>query len=179
MLVLTWPLTSWSLFTGLYFTLKSPVLAKKTCFSINFIKNFVIYFGPGTSLFDKNKDEISGEILFFGNILGFLGINWAQKWTKIVNFRCVLFPLKRLISKDCSDLSLSYTRPTSGQNFSKLEPNLGEKGPETLKRDHIMDAASPQKHLEIYILITTNATLMKLIKLCTSIRHLIWLKTGV
>ena len=28
-----------------------------------------------------------------------------------------------------------------------------------------MDAASPQKHLEIYILITTNATLMKLTKI--------------
>ena len=30
------------------------------------------------------------------------------------------------------------------------------------KRDHFMDAASPQKHLKIYNLTTTNATLMKL-----------------
>ena len=107
---------------------------KNPCFSINFIKNFVIYFGPGTSLFDKNKDAVSGKILFFGNILGFLGINWSQKWTKIVNFRCVLFPLKHLISKDCSDLSLSYKRSSSGQNFSKRESNLGEKGTETSQK---------------------------------------------
>ena len=46
----------------------------------------------------------------------------------------------------------------------------GGKGPETLppppthpQRDHFMDATSLQKHLKIYNLTTTNATLMKLI----------------
>ena len=46
---------------------------------------------------------VSGKILFFGNILGFQGVKWAQKWTKTVKFGYVPFPLKRLILKDCSE----------------------------------------------------------------------------
>ena len=38
----------------------------------------------------------------------------------------------------------------------------GRKGPETFKRGDFMDAVSPRKHLEMYNLTTTNATLMKL-----------------
>ena len=43
------------------------------------------------------------KVLVFGNILGFLGENCAQKWTKIVNFGYVSFPLKYLILKDCPE----------------------------------------------------------------------------
>ena len=38
----------------------------------------------------------------------------------------------------------------------------GEKAQKPPKRGHFMDAASPQKHLKIYNLTTTNATLMKI-----------------
>ena len=55
-------------------------------------------------LFDSNKDVVSGKkVLGFGSILGFLGVKWAQKWTKTVNFGYVLFQLKHLILKDCSE----------------------------------------------------------------------------
>ena len=50
-------------------------------------------------LFDRNKDVLSEKIFVFGNILGFLGVNWAQKWTK--TFGYAPFLLKHLISKDC------------------------------------------------------------------------------
>ena len=33
----------------------------------------------GLVLFDSHKDVLSGKLLFFGNILGFPGVNWAQK----------------------------------------------------------------------------------------------------
>ena len=65
-------------------------------------------------LFDSHKDAVSEKKLVFGNILGFLRVIWAQKWTKIINFGYVSFPLKHLILKDCSKTSLSYERRTSG-----------------------------------------------------------------
>ena len=41
----------------------------------------------------------------------------------------------------------------------------GERAQKPPKRGHFMDAASPRKHLKIYKLATTNATLMKLTKI--------------
>ena len=64
----------------------------------------MICLGPGTSvLFDSHKDVVSGKFLGFGNVLGFPGVNWAQKWTKTIKFGYVPFPLKHLILKDCSE----------------------------------------------------------------------------
>ena len=57
----------------------------------------------GLVLFDSHKDVVSGKFLFFGNILGFPGVNCAQKWTKSINFGYVPFPLQRLILKDYSE----------------------------------------------------------------------------
>ena len=58
----------------------------------------------GLVLFDSHKDAFSGKkTLVFGNILGFLGVHWVQKWTKTINFGYVLFPLKHSILKDCSE----------------------------------------------------------------------------
>ena len=54
-------------------------------------------------LFNSHKDVVSREILVFGNILGFPGINWAPKWTKTFNFGYVPFLLKLLILKDYLD----------------------------------------------------------------------------
>ena len=39
---------------------------------------------------------------------------------------------------------------------------VGERAQKPTKRGHFMDAASPRKHLKIYNLTATNATLMKL-----------------
>ena len=86
-----------------------------------------------------------------------------------INFGYVSLPFKHLILKDCSEIVLSYERRTSAQNLNKLESYLREKGPRTppppslpLKRGHFMDAALSRKHLKIYNLTTTNATLVKL-----------------
>ena len=51
---------------------------------------------------DSAKDVVSGKILVFGNILCFWGVNWAQKWTKTVNFGYVPFPLNGISFKDSS-----------------------------------------------------------------------------
>ena len=128
-MVLTWPLTSWSLITSLFFTLKSQFLAQKMFFLINFIRILWFIWDLVLVLFDSHKDVVSGKILLFGNILGFQGVNWAQQWTKIVKFRCVPFLLKHLILKDCSYTVFVLWETISGPNFSKLEPYLGEKGP--------------------------------------------------
>ena len=48
--VLTWPPTSWSLFTGQFFYLKKSIIGPKNVFLKWFYKNSVIYVGPGTCL---------------------------------------------------------------------------------------------------------------------------------
>ena len=41
----------------------------------------------GHVLFDSHKDVVSEKKKkVIGNILGFLGVNWAQKWTNNINF---------------------------------------------------------------------------------------------
>ena len=56
----------------------------------------------GLVLSDSPKDVVFGKIKVFANILCFLGVNWAQIWTKMVNFRYVPFPLKDISFKDSS-----------------------------------------------------------------------------
>ena len=51
---------------------------------------------------DTPKDVVFGKIKVFSNILCFPGVNWAQKWTKTVNFGYVPFPLKDISFKDSS-----------------------------------------------------------------------------
>ena len=101
---------------------------KKWFFSINYIRIMWFIWDLGLVLCDSPKDVVSREILIFGNILCFPGVNWAQIWTKTVNFGYVPFPLKDISFKDClySVIGLSYS--TSGPNFSKIAPYLGEKG---------------------------------------------------
>ena len=48
---------------------------------------------------DSPKVVVSGKIKVFSNILVFPGVNWAQKWTKTVNFRYVPFLLKDISFK--------------------------------------------------------------------------------
>ena len=82
-------------------------------------------------LFDSHKDVVSGKILVFGNILGFPGVNWAQKWTKTVNFGYVPFPLKHLFLKDCSaTIFCSYERLPLVETLANSSHIWGRKGPE-------------------------------------------------
>ena len=101
--------------------------------------------------------------MVFGNILNFLGLNSAQKWTKTVNFGYVPFPLKEIIRKIVHRLSFSNNRLPLVKILGESSPYLGEKGPRNPpKRSHFMDAASPQKHLKVYNLTTSNVALVKL-----------------
>ena len=114
-------------------------------------------------LFDSHKDVVPGKNLVFGNILDFLGENWAQKWTKTINFGYVSFPLKHSILKDCSETVFVLWKTYLWSKFQQTRVIFaGERAQKPPKRGHFMDAASPQKHLKIYNLTTTNATLMKL-----------------
>ena len=135
-------------------------------FFINFIRIMWFIWDLGLVLFDSHKDLVSRKILVFGNILGFLGVNWAQKWTKTVNFGYVPFPLKHLILKDSSETVFvlwdTYLWLKFQQTWVIFEGETAQKPP---KRGHFMDAALPQKHLKIYNFTTTNATLMKLTRI--------------
>ena len=102
--VLTWPQTSWFLFTGLFFILESPFLPPKWIFLINFIRILWFIWDLVLVLFNSHKMlDVVWKILVFGNILGFPGINLAQKWTNTFNSGYVPFLLKHLILKDCLD----------------------------------------------------------------------------
>ena len=83
------------------FYFKKPILPQELIFWVNFIRILWFIWDLVLVLFDIHKDVVSGKILVFSNILGFPGVNWAQKWTKTFNFGYVLFPLKHLILKDC------------------------------------------------------------------------------
>ena len=54
-------------------------------------------------LFDILKDVAFPEMLSFSNISGFSAVNWAPKWSKAVNFRCLPFQLKFKILKEFSN----------------------------------------------------------------------------
>ena len=115
--VLTWPLTSWSLFTGLFFYLKKSIFGPLKKFFINFIGILWFIWDLRLALIENHKDVVSGKMLVFGNILSFPGVNWAQKWTKPINSGYVLFLLKHLILKDCLETVVALWETTSGLKF--------------------------------------------------------------
>ena len=84
-----------------------------------------------------------------------------QLWVRPVSAETLNF--ERLF-KYC----LCLRETTSGQNFRKLVPYLWEKRLRNSPKGGFMDAASPQKHLNIYNLTATNAKLMK----CTTSMYL-------
>ena len=71
--MLTWYLTSWSLFTGLFFTLKNPYLAQKMFFLINFIRILWFIWDLRLMLFDNQKGVVSGKNFSFRQYFGFSG----------------------------------------------------------------------------------------------------------
>ena len=101
-MVLTWSLTFWSLFTGLFFTLKSPYLAKKWVFLINFIRILWFIWDLGLVSFDSHKDAVSAKKCYFWQYLGFSGGKLGPKMDQ-TSFGYILFPLKHLMLKDCSE----------------------------------------------------------------------------
>ena len=101
--------------------------------------------------------------LVFGNILIFLGENWAQKWTKTIKFGYASFPLTYLILKDFSKNVFVLWKTYLWSKFQQTRVIFGgERVQKPPERGHFMDAAFPRKHLKIYNLTTTNDTLMKL-----------------
>ena len=67
-----------------------PFWAQKMGFLKIFIRilRFIWDLGPVSS--DSRRDVVSGKNLFFGKIVCFPGVNWAQKSTKTENFGYVL-----------------------------------------------------------------------------------------
>ena len=92
------------------------------------------------------KDAVFAEILVFSNNFGFPAVNWAQKWTKTVNFECVSFE---------SNFEMENV-PARSNNIWE---NKGKKKP---KRSHLMNAESTQKALKILNFTTTYTIMMKL-----------------
>ena len=137
-------------------------MPEKWDFVISFMRILSFIWDLGLVLFDSNKDIVFGRSLVFGNILGFLWENWAQKWTKTIKFGYVLFPLKHLILKDCSETVFVLWKTYLWLKFQQTQVIFaGEKSQKPSKRGHFMDAASPQKHLKIYNFGTTNAIKVK------------------
>ena len=84
--------------------MKTFEISKLENYLINFTGILQLIRALGLVLFDSPEDVVSGgKNLVFGNILTFLEVNGAQKWTKTIKFGYVLFPIKHLILKDCSE----------------------------------------------------------------------------
>ena len=144
------------------FYLKKSIFGPKNGF---FKFHIILWFiwDLGLVLFDGHKDVVSRKIFGFWQY-GFLGVNRAQKWTKTINFGYVSFLLKHLILKDCSETVFVLWKTYLWSKFQQTRVIFGgERAQKPPKRGHFMDAASPQKHLKIYNLTTTNTKLMKLI----------------
>ena len=75
---------------------------KNWVFFINYIRILRFTWDLQLTLFDSPKDVVSETVLVFDRSLYFPGVNWAQKWTKTVNFGYVLLSLKDTILEDCS-----------------------------------------------------------------------------
>ena len=75
---------------------------KKWVFLINYTRIVRSMWDLELALFDSPKDAVSGKMFVFGIVLNFPRVNWAQNWTKTVNFGYAPFPLKDIILQDCS-----------------------------------------------------------------------------
>ena len=135
----------------------------KWFFFINFIRILWFIWDLVLVLFNSHKDITSGKILAFGNILGFPGINWAQKWTKTLrpvspetlNFERLFkfyFCLVRDYLRSKFHQTCAIFRGERAQNPPPPSPP-----PQPKKKGGFMDAASPRKHLNVYNLTVTNA----------------------
>ena len=108
--------------------MKTFEIAKLENYVINFIRILWFIWDLVLVLFDSHKDLVFGKNFGF-NILGFLGVNWAQKWTRTINFGYIMFPLKQLILKDCSETAFVLWKMYLWSNFSKRESYLREEWP--------------------------------------------------
>ena len=157
-----------------------PILALKNgVFLIIFIIILRFIWDLGLLSFDSPKVVVSGKILVFGYIFSFLGLNWAQKWTKTENFGYVPFVLKHRISKHCSYTVFLLWWTTSGPNFNKFEPYMGEKGPRNPQKGPISWLL--HCHKNIWKFITLEPQILcwwNLPGLCITKRSFIWQKFG-
>ena len=83
--------------------MKTFEISKLANYLINFIKILWFIRDLGLVLFDIHKDVVSGKKIGFSQYFEFSGPNWAKKLTKTINFRYVLFLIKHVILKNCSE----------------------------------------------------------------------------
>ena len=112
------------------------------------------------TLFDNPKNSVFPKLLVFCNIFGFPAVNWAQKWTKTINFQSLSFEPNFEILKDFSNnvfVLLDYF-------WSKFEPDQtmfwGIKVQKSPQKGAISE--SIQETLKIFNFTTTYAIMMKL-----------------
>ena len=103
-----------------------PKLGPKNVFRLNFPIIVWFFWDLGLTLLIIPKDAVYAGILVFSNIFGFLTVNWAPKWTEIVNFSCIPFEPKFKILKDFSNTVFFLLENTYGQSFSKIKQYLAE-----------------------------------------------------
>ena len=79
----------------------------KTVFFV-FVRLYAfLYLGRVKSFRKRKKTALIssfGKKLVFRNILGFLEVNWVQKWMEVVNLGYGLLLLKGLVLKNCSEI---------------------------------------------------------------------------
>ena len=116
----------WWLFCAARWSQFRPNLSPKNAFLLDFTRILWFFWSLRLKLFDIAKDTVFAKILMFSNIFGFLPlVNWTPKWTKTVNFGCVLFDPKLKILKDFPNTVFVLMGTTSGQTFNKIKQYLG------------------------------------------------------
>ena len=144
----------------------------KWFFFINFIRILWFIWDLVLVLFNSHKDITSGKILAFGNILGFPGINWAQKWTKTLrpvspetlNFERLFkfyFCLVRDYLRSKFHQTCAIFRGERAQNPPPPSPP-----PPNPKRRVV--SWMLHRHENIWTFITWQSQMLKLMKLITS-----------
>ena len=76
---------------------------KKCLLLLKFTTILWFFWDLGLTLFNIPKDVLFLEILVLSNIFGFPAVNWAQKWTKTLNFEFISFATKFKILKNFSN----------------------------------------------------------------------------
>ena len=75
-------------------------MCPENVFGLNFTRILGFFWDQGHIILSIPKDAVFAEILVFGNIFGFLTVNWTSIWTETVNFNCIPFESKFKILQD-------------------------------------------------------------------------------
>ena len=136
-----------------------PIWASK--FSLSFTRTMWFLWDLALMLFGIPKDVVFAEILVFSNIFGFPAVNWAPKWTKTVDFQCVLFEpnFKSLKDFPSSVFVLLNSLWSKFQQDGTIFGGIRARKP---KKGLFHGFSINTSIFEIFNFTTTYATLMKL-----------------